>query len=493
MKKYFYVILMLVIFFGQDSVFGAVPKMSVLAHPSAARAGDEPPFISRDTVETFLAVAKALESNDSAKVITLISESPEILDATIFLDSLLKLMLADPQASVNQRRPGQRAQMVSNRPKSEELYYFLFLKMENGFGASSEHHILDLAAKFGTPEIVEFLFQKFLERQKVPMPRYVIIEKCLDASKSGLEKALTCASASAGAANPVAVAAAQGRLKIVKVIVEFVRRYYRERGLPIPNSFFNSGFIGGLRVGNLPALAETTAQTYGITSQIQQGGLVPVIKQNGQKVTVHYVVAGPLLLALNYGHEDVAQYLLNEGALDDMPRNLKYGLLPGDGYLPIAFYLDYAAEHLPDGSPARKGYTVDLAKYAQEERLSIPVSTSAIERLSRAVKNNDFAKVKKLVAANKDLPLRRDKEGMLPIEWAGNKLEIAKFLKEHGSEVPDTLLFYAFGSGSLPVAQWLIGELKFDPKKQLARLVEVARVNGQPQMLEYLASLGLSA
>lgn len=80
---------------------------------------------------------------------------------------------------------------------------------------------------------------------------------------------------------------------------------------------------------------------------------------------------------------------------------------------------------------------------------------------------------------------------MLPIEWAGNKIEIAKFLKEQGSVVPESLLFYAFGSGSIPVAKWCIEELKMDPKNQLNNLIDVARRNGQEHMITYLDELGL--
>ncbi|HBY06052.1 MAG: hypothetical protein UV38_C0002G0193 [candidate division TM6 bacterium GW2011_GWE2_42_60] len=143
---------------------------------------------------------------------------------------------------------------------------------------------------------------------------------------------------------------------------------------------------------------------------------------------------------------------------------------------------------------ARGQHKLDIVKYlieAAKVQKPAPVPTSEIDQLSRAVRNNDLELVQKLVAEKKGLVLNRDSQGMLPIEWAGNKPEIAKFLKEQGSEVPDTLLFYAFGSGSLPVAKWLIEEVKIEPRIQREKLIDVARRNGQEHMIQYLGEFGL--
>jgi len=429
----------------------------------------DPPFVSKDTIEAFLDAAKAIKAKDFTLATEVINKNPEILDSTMQRGSLWLIVAS--------------YKTIEEKTKSKEQELSILLNAD-------ERHILDIAAEFGTPEFVEFAFQKFLDRHKVPMPSYSLIDRCIKAKNENIPQVASCLGATRwlnAEKNPLVVAAADGKLKNVKTIVEFVKKYYKEQGLPLPNSFFHSGFIGQVNNGKVPAIATATVDTPSIRYEVQQGGpsnAQPTIRQQKKPVYVTYTAGGPLLLALYYGHKDVAQYLINEGALDDTPRKTQYGLLPGDGYLPIAFYIDpYSKE--------RKSYTVDLAKYAREAGLTIPVSTSDLERLSRAVKNNDLAKVKKIVLINKELVLNKDREGMLPIEWAGNKLEIAQFLKEQGSPAPESLLYYAFGSGSIPVAKWLV-ELKMDPKAQLDKLIDVARRNGQEHMITYLGELGLN-
>lgn len=198
---------------------------------------------------------------------------------------------------------------------------------------------------------------------------------------------------------------------------------------------------------------------------------------------------------------EIAKYLIENGA--DVNARSADGMTPLHyvNNVEIAKLLvekgsDPNAEDLFGFKPlyyAGNRHNVDVAKCLVEAgkvKKAAAIQTSEIGQLSQAVKGNNFELVRMLVAANKELLLHRDEEGLLPIEWAGNKLEIAKFMKEQGSPVPETLLYYAFGSGSLPVAKWLIDELKSDLKKQLANLVDVARRNGQEHMLEYLTSLG---
>lgn len=436
----------------------------------------DPPFISKDTIETLLSTAKAMQAKDFAKAAEIIDQNPEILDNTIQVGSLYPIIIT--------------YRTLSEKENSNEGKLSAFLNSKG----LMERHILDIAAEFGSPEFIENVLQKFLKRQNIPMPIYSLIESCVKNSETDNTQVPSCLLDTkwlTSAKNPLAVAAAEGKLKVVKTIVEFVKKYYKERGLPVPSSFFHSGFVGSVNNGKILALAVTTVETPSITNAIQTGvpGIaVPTIKQHKTAAHLTYVHGGALLLALAYGHKDVAQYLINEGALDETPRQTKYGLLPGDGYLPIAFY---TIPQAIGAKPIQKSCTVDLAKYAREAGLTIPVSTTDLERLSRAVKNNDLAKVKKIVLANKELVLNKDREGILPIEWAGNKLEIAQFLKEQGSAVPESLLYYAFGSGSLPVAKWLVEELKMDPKTQLDKLIDVARRNGQEHMIQYLGELGL--
>ena len=85
-----------------------------------------------------------------------------------------------------------------------------------------------------------------------------------------------------------------------------------------------------------------------------------------------------------------------------------------------------------------------------------------------------------------------------PVQLSGNKVEIAQYLYDQHSalgrpltqETLNTLLYYAFGSGSLPVAQWLLEVVRLVPSS-LESLVSVAQANGQIQMIDYLRSLGL--
>ena len=83
----------------------------------------------------------------------------------------------------------------------------------------------------------------------------------------------------------------------------------------------------------------------------------------------------------------------------------------------------------------------------------------------------------------------------LPIMLCGNKLEIAKLLyDEHKRQNRaltqgelENLLYFAFGSKSMPVAQWLIDTIKVDAK---ARLEWYRKAGGQDHT-DMLKSLGL--
>lgn len=101
-----------------------------------------------------------------------------------------------------------------------------------------------------------------------------------------------------------------------------------------------------------------------------------------------------------------------------------------------------------------------------------------------AIKGYNYEKVKNIVSKNAALAvtpyviLKNDKNEDvtdLPIMLCGNKLKIAQLLyAEHVSQKKplaqnqlENLLFFAFGSESIPVAKWLINELKVNAKARL--------------------------
>lgn len=114
-----------------------------------------------------------------------------------------------------------------------------------------------------------------------------------------------------------------------------------------------------------------------------------------------------------------------------------------------------------------------------------------------AVRDNNLAKIMEIVGFNAANSEQFDGSGMLPIFYAGNKIEIARYLygihsllgRPLTEEQLNTLLYFAFGSGSLAVAQWLLEEVKMFPLSPSA-LAVVAQTNGQVQMINYLRSLG---
>ncbi len=115
-----------------------------------------------------------------------------------------------------------------------------------------------------------------------------------------------------------------------------------------------------------------------------------------------------------------------------------------------------------------------------------------------AVQNNDLTTVQQIAAKN-PANVEERRYDMLPILYAGNKLAIAEYLysvhQQLGRPLPTSdlaqLLYFAFGSGSLEVAQWMVETLNFDPRPTKDALISIARANGQTQMITYLASLGI--
>ncbi|HBL98984.1 TPA: hypothetical protein DDZ86_05075 [Candidatus Dependentiae bacterium] len=118
--------------------------------------------------------------------------------------------------------------------------------------------------------------------------------------------------------------------------------------------------------------------------------------------------------------------------------------------------------------------------------------------LETAVCYNNLALVTQIVNCNPVNIEHIDSVGMLPILYAGNKVEMAQYLYNQHNVIGrpltpatlNTLLYYAFGSGSLPVAQWLIEGIHLEISS-LQSLVSIAQANGQAQMIDYLRSLGL--
>jgi len=117
--------------------------------------------------------------------------------------------------------------------------------------------------------------------------------------------------------------------------------------------------------------------------------------------------------------------------------------------------------------------------------LGMPVGRASVntaaeytsQDLVSAIKNNDYQKVKNIVNKNAALAvtpyviLKNDKNEDvtdLPIMLCGNKLDIAQLLyaehvrqnKQLTKNQLENLLFFAFGSESLPVARWLINTIK---------------------------------
>lgn len=115
-----------------------------------------------------------------------------------------------------------------------------------------------------------------------------------------------------------------------------------------------------------------------------------------------------------------------------------------------------------------------------------------------AVQQNNLSLVSYIVEKN---PANAEEvqQGMLPILYAGNKLEIAKYLyrvhqqlgRPLNTENLNNLLFFTFGAGSLDVARWMIEQLNFDPRPTKDSLIAIAQTNGQHQMITYLTSLGI--
>jgi len=320
-----------------------------------------PPFLSKDMVDDFLNVMTALGKKDFETAIRIVRKNPEVLDNTILSKDLYSTQFSRKLDQTN-----------SIQDENARILSQTLVHSRRGHNAETEHHILDIAAQYGTPEFVEFMFKKFLERNKTPMPYYFSIEKCIKKDNETLEKSLFCSLKNFAqfAENPIIVAVKSGKLKVVKTIVEFVKAYYKKQNLPLPRSFFNSGFIGKIHVGIFPEFEfylSKKPDNFDLEYHRNQPSQDPYL--------IEYVQCGPLFFALNYGYKDIAQYLINEGALDDTPKQA--GLIPGDGYLPIGFYNDAASPERIEGMYLRKSYTVDLAQYARESGLTIPNTTES--------------------------------------------------------------------------------------------------------------------
>jgi len=317
-----------------------------------------PPFLSKDMVDDFLDVVTALGKKDFETAIRIVRKNPEILDNTILSKDLQSTQFSRKLGAANSIED-RNAQALSQA-----------LKHDDSQGTpETEHHILDIAAQYGTPEIVAFMFKKFLERNKTPMPYYFSIEKCIKKDNETLENNLFCSLKNFAqfAENPIIAAVKSGKLKVVKTIVEFVKEYYKKQNLPLPRSFFNSGFIGKIHVGIFPDFE------FYLSKKPENFNLEHFRTLSPRNpYLIEYVQCGPLFFALNYGYKDIAQYLINEGALNDTPKQA--GLIPGDGYLPIGFYNDVSQGK---GAYKRKSYTVDLAQYARESGLTIPNTTES--------------------------------------------------------------------------------------------------------------------
>lgn len=133
---------------------------------------------------------------------------------------------------------------------------------------------------------------------------------------------------------------------------------------------------------------------------------------------------------------------------------------------------------------ANENHCQDVINYLN----SVPNNT-----LHNAVIQNNLALATAMTNANPMIVAQGDASGMLPIFYAGNKLEVAQYLfSVHRIYSPLTptqlgaLLYFAFGSGSLPVARWIIEDLYFDPTSNQQNLISIATNNGQPALATYL-------
>jgi len=236
------------------------------------------------------------------------------------------------------------------------------------------------------------------------------------------------------------------------------------------------------------------------------------VAQNNLALVAQMVTANPVLinqleasmLPIYFAGNklDIAQYLFAQ--------HRTYGLLSlqqvyqflyfacGAGSLPV---VQWIIEGLYFDITGCKDNLITVAQNNYQYHIVSYINTFMTQgrpSIETAVCYNNLALVTQITNCNPVNIEHIDSVGMLPILYAGNKVEIAQYLYDQHSaigrpltkETLNTLLYYAFGSGSLPVAQWLLEVVRLVPSS-LESLVSVAQANGQIQMIDYLRSLGL--
>lgn len=155
--------------------------------------------------------------------------------------------------------------------------------------------------------------------------------------------------------------------------------------------------------------------------------------------------------------------------------------------------LRWLVEDLHLNLSATKQKLLNLATSYGYSEIASYIQSIATPTLHQAVINNDVTLVAQIVPVNPALIDQKDAGGRIPIYYAGNKVAIAQYLfAQHLLQTPLTLdqlgelLFNAFGSGSIEVAQWIIETLYFDPTDVQKTLIEIATENHKPEIITYL-------
>lgn len=191
---------------------------------------------------------------------------------------------------------------------------------------------------------------------------------------------------------------------------------------------------------------------------------------------------------------EIAQYLFTKAIEYGKPLSIEEQneLLvnaSGSGSIAVAQWL---IESLHFNPTDMRATCIAVANNNNQSAVAAYLQQANTQTLHSAVAQNNLALVTSLVTANPTL-IAQFENGMLPIYYAGNKLEIAQILfalhKTH-APIPPTqlyqLLYYAFGSGSLDVAKWIIEDLYFDPTIYKQSLISVATANYQTALVNYL-------
>lgn len=181
-----------------------------------------------------------------------------------------------------------------------------------------------------------------------------------------------------------------------------------------------------------------------------------------------------------------AQYLAQGRPLDLESQDILAYNAVGSNSLDV---LRWLCENLHYNLDTMRTRLIQLATGQHTDALIPYLQSVQPETLHRAVSQNNLALATAIVTANPMLVRQSDGSGMLPILYAGNKLALAQYLfSVHRSYAPltltelGTLLYYAFGSGALDVAQWIIETLYFDPTNIQQSLITI----GQPVLITYL-------